>query len=233
MGKRDRWYVPGYKVVTEQIVGTLEYLISQDDEYGGAWCNLDHVHHNTLQSLLRRDWIQRSPRPDGSGDDYKITTRGRKAAKECRAHTTRDYRRDGICSRCGERPRSRKNGGYCKPCNQEVTQARRSAHPKYHTRHEGKTCTKCKKRPIRHHKLCNACNYQRGKAQKMRQAAEIEAGIRPAPICPTCNERPRGISNGILLGYCYECNRQKYRDINKQKYARRMQEKIDRLFGKR
>ena len=233
MKQRRVWYVPGHKIVTETLVGALEYLISQDDEYGGACCKLVHVHYNTIQSMLRRGWIQRSPRPDGCGDDYQITTRGRKAAEECRAHVTREYRTDGTCSRCEKRPKSRGTGGYCDVCNQETNREHRKAHPRYHRRHEGKLCPKCKKRPIVHHKLCNQCNYKRGKAQKMRQAAEIEAGLRPAPICPTCKERPRHISNGYLTGYCQECGRKKSTGINKQKRARRMQDKIDRLLGKR
>ena len=233
MGKRDHWYVPGYKVVTEPQISTLEYLISQDDEYGGAWCGLDHVWPMTIKSLLRRDWIQRSARLDGTGDDYKITNRGRVAAKECREYTPRDYRYDGICAKCGERPKSRARAGYCEVCQKQANRELREKNPRYHTRHKGKVCKNCKKNTITHHKLCNKCHYQNQRAMKRRHAQEIEAGIRDAPICPTCNERPRAIRAGMLIGYCVECNRNHYKGVNKRKYARKMQSRIDRLFGKR
>lgn len=232
MKKRKHWYVPGYKVVTEPQISTLEYLISQDDEYGGTWCNLDNVWPITLKSLLRRDWVQRSPRPNGTGYDYKITLRGRTAATECRAHKTQDYRYDGICSKCGERPKARAHAGYCHVCQKEANRELREKNPKYHMRHKGKLCKNCRKRRITHHKLCNQCHYEHQKAMKQRHAREIEAGKRDAPICPTCKERPRAIRSGILIGYCVECNRQHYRGVNQRKYARKWEAKFNKILGK-
>jgi len=65
------WRIPGHGHISEQQILVLEYMVARDDEYGGAWCDLQQFHIITIQSLLRHDRIQLSKRPD-NGVDYKI-----------------------------------------------------------------------------------------------------------------------------------------------------------------
>ena len=223
------WRLPGHGGISEHMILALEYMIAQDDQYGGAWCDLRQFHQTTIYSLMRRDWVQMSKRPDGHVD-YKLTLRGRKALQAWHEYTPKEYRRDGLCPQCGVNPKGR-NSNYCGDCMREYKRVTpRARGVGVHYKHVGKTCRKCRKRPIVVNHYCSQCNYKRQLEYRQNQAAQIEQGEREIPMCPRCQKSPRMImpSAGIA-SYCRECDREISRENYQQRRRRKLTQKLSNI----
>lgn len=232
MGKARSRRVPGLGMVTHRQMNILASLIEQDDAYGGTWCNLDKVHGRTLNTLQKRDWVQRSPRPMSSAYDYKITNRGRKAYQAYCEYEPAPRRNDGICPRCGERPRDARIG-YCIPCRREWDREWSSKRTDYHRRNTGKLCYRCGQHPISTNTVCNVCHAQDMVKRRARLADEIHKGQREVPMCPRCNERPRYLGETYILPYCKPCQYEKDVAHYHRRKARKMRERFQRMMAKR
>lgn len=186
----------------------------------------------TIAALLVRDWIIEVEGPEGRL--YKITGRGRKALKA----TTKRTRRDGICPRCGERPRYTSKGGrrqpYCRSCMRVVGHEYRQTLNRAELGQ--RPCAKCHERP-RHlypngtwaHR-CEEClrESRRGidKRNRERKVAAIRAGA-PVPICitPGCNN-PRHVTDHDVKRYCVDC----WRLWRQKRMARRIQRRHEGVW---
>lgn len=223
--------IAGYADMSFTQMDILEYLIAQDDEFGGVWCNLDHFHINALLSLMKADRIISSPRPDGSGkNDYKITLRGRRELEVFKATPPRNWSNSGLCPRCKERPKEPPLH-YCKMCDRQRHREyyEKRGRNQYAYRNKGKLCHDCRRKFIAIGTRCRDCYNQREHKIKAQYLERVLAGEEPVPICPLCNERPRAMTQYAISGYCRPCAAEYAVKARK----RNLRRKFDKLMGRK
>ena len=207
--------IKGWGVMSESMYAVLTRLIEAEDE-GNPWVDLDDVFHTTRSALCRKDWAVESPGLDGVR--YKVTGRGRKAYAVFSTPT--EMRRwDGICPRCGLRPKAvTANGhklGYCEACASEAKKRN------YQLRGDGwhhdaeRLCPDCGLRPVHvtangHvHPYCRECKNRRSRQEHRlrneRKRQRIQAGEHIG--CVTCGA-PVYYSENWVYDYCQEHYRQ-------------------------
>lgn len=151
----------GYPPMTAHQRRVLEHLRDCKAQDWPA-VHLDGVRKHTINALVKRDWIFESPGLDGVR--YTITARGQQALDAYSA-PTRQYRHDGLCPDCGERPvyvtPSGNNLGYCLECrrdrqNRKYRETGTGLTP-------GKLCPRCCQRLHHTHSLSRppSCNGDR------------------------------------------------------------------------
>jgi hypothetical protein len=166
----------------------------------------------TLTTLQKRDWIVAG---DKQSPYYRITKRGLNILAKCDVPV---QRRDGICPKCGLRPkRVNKQGrqeAYCDPCENE--RSRRKNAVMRRKPPKNMTCVHCKAAPKHQHqpsglwsRYCSACDKLLRKNRKHRTQAEfreqIQQGLRPVPLCARCKEQPVVLCENSVAHYCAEC----------------------------
>lgn len=165
----------------------------------------------TLNTLEDRDWIVAG---DQHQPYYRITKRGLNILAKCDVQV---QRRDGICFKCGERPRhvngKGKTENYCYECerdrqNKKQALARRQP--------PTKPCAYCHEKP-RHQYLpsgtwshyCYEHDRMLRKQRKITASRElrelIRQGLRPVPTCPRCKERPVVLHPNSVAHVCAVC----------------------------
>lgn len=163
----------------------------------------------TRAALMKRDWVVENAGPNGD-PLYQITGRGLAALNEPARHA----RRDGICSRCGERPRYVGESGrlqpYCRECQQQIGRDFRDS--LYQAKWGARPCARCGIRPRFRYPngkwsyKCRECTREarRENDRKRHETTleEIRAGA-PVPLCckEGCSE-PRYITRGRIQSYC-------------------------------
>lgn len=171
------------------------------------------VDRRTLRALVERDWIIISPGIDG--DRYKITSRG---AKTLRAYKKKWQRRDGICPRCGKRPRHVRSSGtkdsYCLECLRAISKRKRDLGIQYIN--TDRLCSRCHKHPLHQYpggKFSTYCEHcarvnrrKNARKQRRRLFRAIQNGA-PVPMCKLCKVRPCVVSANTVSEVCYECRR--------------------------
>lgn len=165
----------------------------------------------TLNTLEDRDWIVAG---DKHQPYYRITKRGLNILAKCDVPV---LRRDGICIRCGERPRhvngSGKTESYCYECerarcNEKEARLRRIP-PK-------KPCRHCKAAPRHQYQpsgtwsdFCADCDRMLRGRRKHRSQSEyreqIRQGLRPVPVCASCKAKPVVLCENSVAHYCADC----------------------------
>lgn len=165
----------------------------------------------TLFTLAERDWIVEG---DVTESYYRITKRGLNILAKCDEVV---QRRDGMCPKCGDRPRHVNGSGrqeaYCYECgrahdNEKQTRLRRIP--------PTKPCRRCKSAPRHQYQpsglwsnFCTDCDRLLRKQRKHTGAKELRERIRrgekPVPTCPACNERPVVLCENSVAHYCAVC----------------------------
>lgn len=188
--------------------------------------HLTDVHKHTLNALVRRDWIFESPGLDGVR--YTITARGQQAL-DAYSVPPRQYRYDGICPDCGERPvhitASGNSLGYCLECRRarQIRKYRETGS----TLKPGGLCPRCQQRP-RHtyasgHTIAyclpcrNALRADERRRKHERLLARIAAG--EEVLCIRCKQRPRYHTQRQVYDYCQPCYYQQQRAVERRRIA--------------
>lgn len=196
-----RYYRDGYRAMWGKHLNMLAYLVDCEDA-GYPWVELK-LRPKWQQIFLNEDWLAVSIDKYTGATAYKITLRG-KQLLDVFVHKRRN---DGLCPRCGLRPRKRyacgEVKGYCGQCFNEIRRNRRTDAP----------CVSCGKRPRALTKTglqieyCYECNREKytewRKKDNARRRARIEAG--EVIMCPRCKERPVQVTARRVYAYCYEC----------------------------
>lgn len=169
----------------------------------------------TIRALceLSRGWVFASPGLDGVR--YTITGAGEKALK---VYTPTVKRGDGICPRCGERPRRvRKQGAnigtpapYCAACENRM--ARRKYRLGVDRLLPDRLCSRCRKRPRyvastgRVYTYCRHCknvlHRRRHRRERKFLLKRALAGEHIPCRRENCDE-PRYVSGKTVQDYCY------------------------------
>lgn len=165
----------------------------------------------TLNTLEDRDWIVAGDRYQPY---YRITKRGLNILAKCDVQVRR---RDGICFKCGERPRhvngKGKTENYCYECERarcNEKQARLRRIP------PTKPCRHCKIAPRHQYQpsgawsnFCADCDRMLRKRRKHTSSRElrelIRQGLRDVPTCPRCKERPCVLHPNSVAYVCAVC----------------------------
>lgn len=167
------------------------------------------AHKNTVRALVRRDWIVNSTKVGG----MMLTGRGIKALREL---DTPGKRMDGICPRCGERPRE--GGSYCLPCRLAYARERRAKSGLTGNRPD-RPCRLCgQPRYVSPNgyvaSLCIVCSGRRSREYKWHVRRQINGEMK---MC-RCGRGPLAISkSGMAYDTCRECQR----EINRRHYLNR------------
>lgn len=225
MRRRKAKQREGFDSMTGQMLDVLRYLRTAQEQ-DREWCALGYplAHGITLNALVERDWIFSSDGMDGTR--YKITGRGLKALD---AYETPAQRRDGICARCGERPRHVTSGGrrisYCMECERERSRKRNNA-----SRKQPGICKRCKSAPKQQYSsgnyadLCIACERARGREKNRRarqqQVRAIQQGG-PVPLCVKCKTAPVRVFANSVSRWCAACGRVEIRRYKLRAMLRR------------
>ena len=165
----------------------------------------------TLETLEDRDWIVSG---DRTHPYYRITKRGLNILAKCDVQV---QRRDGICFRCGERPRyvnsKGKTENYCYECERKRSNEKQA---RLRRIKPTKPCRRCKAAP-RHQYLpsglwsdfCTDCDRLLRKQRKHTTSRElrelIRQGLRPVPTCPRCKEHPCVLHPNSVAHACAVC----------------------------
>lgn len=177
----------------------------------------------TLNMLERHDLIASRKYHDGTVE-YKITVRGQRAL----AASTPKYRNDGLCPRCGVRPRLReasgKLRGYCRECGNVVSSERNRAVSK------ARLCVRCNTNPRRYNsQYCDSCVQQTRRANRRRSHQSRLQRHKNGEIfiCAVegCNERcavhPLSVSS-----YCPAHQRAYQARQRRQRFVKRFTQKV-------
>jgi len=183
--------------------------------------------YRTILTLMERDWIVSG---DKENRHYRITRRGLAVLVECDKQV---QRRDGICFKCGVRPRHVNGNGktenYCYTCERERCNAKQRA---LRRKPPTKPCNHCKSAPRHQYqpsdtwsKFCYDCDRMLRKERKRPSAKEqrerIRLGLKPVPICGKCKARPVVLCENSVAHYCSTCRPLKAREWKvKRMYAR-------------
>lgn len=215
----------GHATMTGQMLDILRYL-SACKAQGFQFAELCYpfAHGTTIKGLVERDWIFASVGLDGVR--YCITGRGEDALH---AYKEAINRRDGICPKCGERPRHVRRSGkvdaFCLECLHDLSRRRREV-LKNHMGNLERPCSRCHKRPrhryaggeystyCRHCERVNRrCNQRK---QRRRTLKAVQAGG-PVPLCKKCKAAPCRVYPNSISNYCLACKSMVQR---RQKLAR-------------
>lgn len=213
MSRKKLMYREGFQPMSGQMQDVLTYMREQRDR-GCEFVELRYplAHGKTIKTMIERDWIFESPGVDGVR--YKITHRGLKALQ---AYACKPYRKDGICPRCGQKPRHVRSSGdldsYCIDCLRVIGR-RKQALGKFGD--PNRPCSRCGKRP-RHRfpggKLSTYCQHC-GKVVRRKNNRKAERRLfkaishgAPVPPCQICKQRPRRVFANCVAKYCTECGR--------------------------
>lgn len=166
----------------------------------------------TVTALEERDWIYAG---DFTAPVYAITLRGEKALKACEGIINR---RDGLCPKCGERPRPITSGGklaaYCHVC--ESQRAKEKAARGAAKIDPSRGCSRCGNHPLhrystgRYSTYCTACEQARSRAKSQRSTARRRALAQSGgyiKLCPRCNQKPVVVTANAIASYCVDCRR--------------------------
>lgn len=206
----------GQPSMTGQMRDILTYLRGCD---GFTELGYPFAHGSTIKHLIERDWIFESHGIDGSVK-YKITGRGLDALK---VYEPPRQRRDGICPRCGIRPRyvspsSGRVNALCIECERQRGRQRRA---------DGKLdgnplrpCSRCGKRPRlqypggKYSTYCHHCarvtRRQNNRINQRHLLAAVQNGA-TVPLCQHCKKNPRRVSAHSVSKYCPDCQRETQR----------------------
>lgn len=212
----------------ERILRTLRTALEQDRPFVLLDRNADYeLDCRTLETLVERDWIVSG---DVSAPFYRITKRGLDVLAQC---DVRVVRKDGICPRCGERPKhiraSGRQDAYCDECESaraKVKEKKRRRTP------PTDNCRHCHEHPRHQYQpsgtwsdYCAECDRMLRKLRKHTTAKEyrerIRQGVKPVPLCAACKERPVVLCENSVAHYCAVCRPKKTREWKvKRMYAR-------------
>jgi len=180
----------------------LEQLMTGDE-----WQAVD-LAATTLRAMVNADWVQEADGPGGMV--YRITRRGRDAYALF-APPTAPYRKDGLCPRCGDRPRG--EHGYCKECARKKGCENYARNGQRRRREAvGRLCATCGKRPVRvtasgyAKSYCLDCDRRRNREQKRRSTADLLARVNAGEhvACTTCGA-PVYATDKWITCYCKDC----------------------------
>ena len=165
----------------------------------------------TLFTLAERDWIVEG---DVTESYYRITKRGLNILAKCDVQV---QRRDGICPKCGERPKRIDDNGrqlaYCDECERERTRLKTLRQRK---QTPTEPCAHCYERPRHQYqpsgtwsRYCSVCDPLLRKGRKHTTAKErrerIRRGEMPIPVCAECKDRPVVLYENSVSHYCAVC----------------------------
>lgn len=225
MATRQR-RLTGYPVMSDQQLDVLR-MLRDAAKADRPFIHLAGVHKRTLRALIEHDLIFESPGLDGVR--YKITGRG---VKTLAAYERPTRRSDGLCPRCGERPRRiRKRGKhkgepgpYCVECERRIYH-RNHALGLLHLNPET-PCSRCKKRPrhvypsgkmITYCYHCRSVLRKRERRRKMkRKLARIAAG--ELIKCLKCDQ-PVYHTDRTVYDYCHTHYRAYMTEYNDRRRA--------------
>lgn len=197
---------------------------------GEQYVDLSEVKRQIVNALEKRGYI--APLSAHRKETrYRMTALGLEAYALFRP--ARMYRTDGMCPKCGERPRLDYNGrstGYCRECLYAI---KRDSRLHGNSRSASDPCVKCGATP-RHvssgkvTSYCEACfKAQNRKNRQSRQArllAQIAAGDVPTCSEPDCDQPVRHTAKHVS-NYCVEhdreCNRRSYRTRRDDRWRRK------------
>jgi hypothetical protein len=211
---------------SERMLVVLRCL-EQSKEQEFPFVFLEGVGKKTIRALIERDWIFESPGLDGVR--YKITLNGSKALA---AYSTSPYRSDGICPRCGLRPRHMAANGtlqpYCIECKRQ--QGNRAYALKGNRLKPDGLCASCKEKPRHVYPsgyvipYCKECRREMRKAEKRRRQARLLARIRAGEFVPClrCKKACRHIAGSTVYDYCYDCYRHQQNSCAKKRALKRV-----------
>lgn len=223
----------GLDSMTGQMAEILLYL-KNAKESGVEFSPLEYpfAHGVAINNLIERDWIFGSRSAFDNSVLYKITGRGLKALK---VYLPRRNRNDGMCTRCGVRPRQTRSSGkldnYCAEC-----ESVRNAQRRKNGTADGdpnRCCSRCGVRPRHQYpggrlsSYCTECENARCRERNRRQRQQLLKDIRsggPVPLCKVCNQRPRRVSANSVSNWCKVCGPEQ---IRKSKLRRVLREKIN------
>lgn len=200
-----------------------------DDE----WKYLEDEHGRTIKSLIRRDWIVRSPGRDLDRTRYKITGRGKKAFMVYSDDSYNDRRYDGICPECGERERvtrsSGKQAGYCRECENRLCRRKSVRTSK---RVQIATCPRCKKSEKHQYpggmfsSYCLQCTRETKQEQKRRKRKRLIKLLKNGGHvgCLKCGQRVH-FTDRTVWDYCLNCYREYHRDYRKRRASEQFMNK--------
>lgn len=191
----------GLPNITETQIHVLRYLL-RCKQQDWPFVPLPDVHPHTIRSLLSKDWIFASEGHDGTR--YGITSRGEKAFKVYE-HPTR--RSDGLCPRCGTRPKhttaSGRTSGYCLECDRRRGKRMRALNM---PRFKSDICPNCGIRERKCSKTgkvktyCAKCTreiYHQHLLERIHSGEVI--------LCRRCKNAPRHYTDKRVYDYCYPC----------------------------
>ncbi len=198
----------GQPSMTGQMLDVLRYLRAVRGQDGGMVPLAYPLAHGiTLHHLIDRDWIVED------AGYYGITGRGLKALA---LYEPRRNRSDGVCPRCGQRPRHVRSSGmsdaYCLECLRARGRKRTAEH-----RNQGdpdRMCSRCHEKPRHRYSgghvstYCADCERERSNAKSRRAKANLLNDIRagaPVPLCQHCKQKPRRVFANSISNYCADC----------------------------
>lgn len=196
----------GQPSMTGPMLDILRYLlVCKADETPFAPLEYPFAHGITVEGLLERGWIFQSPGLDGVR--YRITGLGEEAL---RLYERRINRRDGICPRCGVRPRhvraSGVRAGFCLECDRARCRGKQR-------NKAGTPCPRCGGQRYQYpggdySAYCEDCAREtrrvNGRKEERALLERIRAG-ESVPMCKSCKAKPRRVFVNSVSSYCAEC----------------------------
>lgn len=197
---------------------------------GEQYVDLSEVKKQIVNALEKRGYI-------APLSAYRKETRFRMTALGLEAYALfrppRMYRTDGMCPKCGERPRLDYNGrstGYCRECLYEI---KRDSRLHGNSRSASDPCVKCGATPrhISAGKVTSYClpcfkaqNRKNRQARQQRLLEQIAAGNVPTCAVPDCDQPVRHTAKHVSA-YCLEhereCNRRSYAKVRDDRWRRK------------
>lgn len=218
----------GQPSMTGQMLDILRHLRQMRTE-GEDFVTLTYpfAHGRTLKGLMERDWIFESRGIDGDVK-YKITGRGLDALE---LYEPNRQRRDGICPRCGIRPRHVAHTGrrmaFCVEC--ERARGRRKRVNGKANGDITRPCSRCKKRPRlqypggHYSSYCHHCavvmHRRSNRINQQRLLKQVRCGG-SVPLCQHCKKNPRHVSANHVCKYCLECQNETLRKTKLRRVLR-------------
>lgn len=214
-----------YPLITRHMMAVLMHLRDME-ESDTPWVDLDGLRGTTITALIQRDWIVQSKGLDGIR--YRITYRGLKEMKIYEL-PVKEYRYDGICPECGQRPRGK--WGYCQQCSRE--QGRREYALFGRRRSDDAICPQCRERPLhrcstgRIKAYCTECLRVKRREYKRRKYDRLLARIKAGEHlpCPKCGE-PRHYTKNVVYDLCTGC----YYEYQRQYRQRRAKQQREHPY---
>lgn len=218
--KHGRMYL---SIAQFNVLGAMNTLRLKGDYF----IDLSDVHGQIVTSLVRRGYIApRSAAPDEHV--YRMTGLGLDAYNLFKV--PRLYRKDGLCPRCGKRPRQdygHRLGNYCVECAAVVRHNHYKA--KATLRDPNKPCARCGATP-RHvtpaavSSYCIDCYREQARIERVRREQRIRdrAAAGRVTTCsrPGC-DKPVRISAHSISAYCAEHSNAKRMDCHYRRMARK------------